>query len=749
MGTKNCINVWLTLLLLNLIPSLAAIWGSRYYMVTIPAVLEAGAQTKFCASLLEPNETLTMTVTLKSGEKNTTLYEKTSSEEFHECIQFQVPLVKNEEVQKLEVQVQGNTFYSEEVRKVLIKAYQPMTFIQTDKPIYLPGQTVRFRVVTMDTKFRPASQLYTIIKLEDPNNNRIGQWLNETSNSKILQLSYPLNSEAQEGSYKIIVSAGENKIQHNFKVEKYVLPKFDVTINVKEEVSVGQEVIEAKVCGKYTYGQPVPGNVTVKACRPFVDYISKSQRKETPCDIQTQKADKTGCSTFEFQMSIFTRGDQTVLQDKLDVTATVEEEGTGTSLSQVKQIQISYVIGKLSFVDVPNVYDQGSVVEGKVKAVHYNDTPMSHQSLYLLKDYNWPPHVLQKLTTDVHGFASFSLRTDALTEDIFLRVKQVSPLPSLSYSTYKVPHIPIASHTITKSQPPSVTTTSSLNIKNKTILPCDKETEIFIEYTLVQESPDSVDFIYLVLSRGAIASQGRILVEVENKSVNEGEVSFKLNVSPDLAPEVQIMVYAVLPSKKVISQSTDFSTEKCFNHKVSLEFSSSSAVPGEETKLQLTAQPDSLCGVSAIDQSVLIKEPGKTLDPEKIFSLLPVRKVSEIPSEVVEPMDCLLELLMSRCCLKLNNPFYMKVLLTHLFMDMKKLGLKMATNMFTGLLQCSKILSTMSSVYDYGKAEEILEPIKTVRTFFPETWIWDLVETGSSGTKNVSLTVPDTITTWE
>ncbi|XP_014882863.1 alpha-2-macroglobulin-like isoform X2 [Poecilia latipinna] len=188
------------------------------------------------------------------------------------------------------------------------------------------------------------------------------------------------------------------------------------------------------------------------------------------------------------------------------------------------------------------------------------------------------------------------------------------------------------------------------------------------------------------------------------------------------------MVYAVLPSKKVISQSTDFSTEKCFNHKVSLEFSSSSAVPGEETNLQLTAQPDSLCGVSAIDQSVLIKEPGKTLDAEKIFNLLPVRKVSEIPSEVVEPMDCLL--------------------------DMKTLGLKMATNMFTGLLQCSKIVASELTVYhDYdmghfgfhksrvvvknlqvadfeGEAEEILEPIKTVRTFFPESWIWDLVETG-------------------
>lgn len=59
-------------------------------MVAIPAVLEAGAETKFCVNLLEPNEVLAMTVTLRSQDKNTTLYEKTSSTEFHDCIQFQV-----------------------------------------------------------------------------------------------------------------------------------------------------------------------------------------------------------------------------------------------------------------------------------------------------------------------------------------------------------------------------------------------------------------------------------------------------------------------------------------------------------------------------------------------------------------------------------------------------------------------------------------------------------------------------------
>lgn len=51
---------------------------------------------------------------------------------------------------------------------------------------------------------------------------------------------------------------------------------------------------------------------------------------------------------------------------------------------------------------------------------------------------------------------------------------------------------------------------------------------------------------------------------------------------------------------------------------VSLEFSPTSAVPGEEVNLKLKALPNSLCGVSAIDQSVLVLEPGETMTTEMV-----------------------------------------------------------------------------------------------------------------------------------
>lgn len=116
-----------------------------------------------------------------------------------------------------------------------------------------------------------------------------------------------------------------------------------------------------------------------------------------------------------------------------------------------------------------------------------------------------------------------------------------------------------------------------------------------------------------------------------------------------------------------------------------MEFSPASAIPGEETTLKVKALPHSLCGVGAVDQSVHVKEPGKTLTADQVtgstkfkqkltlttqrvifvnvnkvkmlqpvfisifncgfkfqmFELLPVSKVSGFPSEVEDAQSCL------------------------------------------------------------------------------------------------------------
>uniref|UniRef100_A0A8C8CQ92 Alpha-2-macroglobulin-like n=1 Tax=Oncorhynchus tshawytscha TaxID=74940 RepID=A0A8C8CQ92_ONCTS len=610
------------------------------YMVAIPAVIQAGSEAKLCASLLQPNETLVMTISLIVDEQSKILLQESSDQEFHRCFQFQAPQVENDQVQNFKVEVRGETFLSTEERKVMIKPYSPMTFIQTDKPIYNPGQTVQFRVITLDTNFIlcPAKCVPCSMNKQDIRQNRIGQWVNTSSSGNILQLSHPLNSEAPVGSYAIVVWIGDNKIYHNFKVEKYVLPKFEIKMNLTDEISIVQEEYKLEVCATYTYGQPVPGKAEVELCRPLRNNVLISMR----FDVETQ-------------------------QVVPDYTAPCHKESI--------EVSLSYVIGKLTFVDTPKIYEHGSIIEGKINVVHFNNTPISDMLVYLLEKKGWSSHRLQNLTTDSHGVASFSLNTTTMPkEDIKLIV---SMIPSKG-----------APRTLTDPDHcPHSKTSSSLAIqKVEKPLACGEEVSITIQYAIVGETvpKGSVDVIYLALSRGAILQHGHMKVTVQQGSpVTEGEVTLKLAVVPEMTPLVQVLVYSILPSEAIIAHSMNFPTEKCFRHKVFVEFSPSKAVPGEETTLQLSAQPGSLCGLSAVDKSVHIMEPGKRLDANKVTELTEV-----------------------------NN-----------------LGLKLATNLVIRVPSC---LSYKGKEYHrpYGEMSSL-----------PRLW--------ESGTLDIPLTVPDTITTWE
>uniref|UniRef100_A0A669FA08 Alpha-2-macroglobulin domain-containing protein n=1 Tax=Oreochromis niloticus TaxID=8128 RepID=A0A669FA08_ORENI len=481
--------------------------------------------------------------------------------------------------------------------------------------------------------------------ITDPNRNRIGQWLNETSNNKILQLSYSLNSEAPEGIYQIIVSVGEDKFGHRFKVEKYVLPKFDITVNVSEEVSIGQEEVDIKLCAKYTYGQPVPGSFTVTMCRPLGGsrVSAKKHKIEAPCHTETKQVQLSSLIFLLKQCA-----------DKSRPHAHAE----GICISAI-------IVNNVGFSNETLWFEQ-------VKAVYYNDTPISKAPVKLSVGERWSGHLLKNLTTDSNGVAEFSFSTDNVHEDFVLHVK-----------------------------------------------------DVYISYF--------GGFLFV--------------------SVNEGEVSFKLRISPDMAPVVQIVAYAVLPRKIVIAHSADFSTEKCFSNKVSLEFTPSSAVPGEKTNMQVTALPHSLCGVSAIDKSVLIKEPGNILD---------VDKVTNVGLKVAT--NLLLQI--PRCVRFLGRNYYHEP--RNIFMLS---FFKIANDKNVGKIEeeCHSFLILIEFLYFFlfvffnhstpqvdpifpnvGSLGPPGPPMATIRAFFPETWIWDLVEVGyASGTKDVSLTVPDTITTWE
>ncbi|XP_053543558.1 alpha-2-macroglobulin isoform X2 [Ictalurus punctatus] len=729
-----------------------------YFMVTFPAVIESGSDAKFCVSLLKPNETLQMNIYLVHDNQNRTLLQETVEKEIHYCSNFTAPQVVGESVQEIKVEVSGESFKMTEKRKVMFKSYDTLVFIQTDKPIYKPGQTVNFRIVSMDSNLIPHEQKYSTVSLQDNHQNRIGQWTNVSLTGLILQLSHELNAEAPEGYYSVIADTGNRLITHQFKVEKYVLPKFEVTLKAPEEHSVDEEELKIEVCGKYTYGQPVPGQAVVQVCRRIRYYYEGPMI--SPCLSETVEMSQTGCAFLIINVSNFMNTEfEHKFEDQLQATTTLKEEGTDISMVKSVKIKLSFQIGKVEILDSPKNFERGKVIEGRIKVTTFSGKPIPNKKVYLSEGERWSQKLLLNLTTDSNGLADFSVASPEhpITE-IILRA---SVYPEEKYHAYKTPFFSNAEARIHLLQPatPYSPVFSELSIESsKEPFKCGAEIPITINYYIVGETTEnySIDLIYTVLSKGAIVHHGHEEVEVEaSTDVRKGKISFKLSIVPELAPVVQVVVYSVLPSENIIAANKNFNVEKCFGNKVSLQFSPSKAVPGEKNTLKLKAHPGSLCGLSVVDQSVFILESGGRLNTDKIFNLLPVTSVSDYPYGVEDELECL------------HVRPRRDVQSDHVYNKLKGVGLKMATNlavrqphclMYKGVQYQRDFYVSYRTNADHlrfavpmalGKYVPDHEPIETVRKFFPETWIWQLLEVGDSGSAQLPVTVPDTITTWE
>uniref|UniRef100_A0A672NQ86 Alpha-2-macroglobulin-like protein 1 n=1 Tax=Sinocyclocheilus grahami TaxID=75366 RepID=A0A672NQ86_SINGR len=377
--------VWKGLILVLFLFAVDGQTSGPSFLVTFSAVIESCSDAKLCASLLKPNESLTMTIFLVDDKNLTTLLvQQTSSTAFHRCFSFQAPEVDRELVQKLRVVLQGRFFKMTEERKVMFRRYLPLTFIQTDKPIYNPGQTVNFRAVTMDPKFVPLDQMVKpdLLVFWDLLNNQIGQWTNVSSTGWILELSHQLNPEAQVGMYTLRAFIDDRMISRVFEVKKYVLPKFDVILTAPTTYSVADVGLKVEACAKYTYGQPVPGQALVEVCRELFPYIVVPGLSRV-CLIKTLNI--TGCASLTISMSeFFGTKFEDDLRNEFLVNVNVTEEGTDVMMSKSTTVYITFQVGMVSFLDLPEFFNYGSVMNGKISASYFNGTPIARKAVYLL-----------------------------------------------------------------------------------------------------------------------------------------------------------------------------------------------------------------------------------------------------------------------------------------------------------------------------------------------------------------------------
>ncbi|KAG5321487.1 CD109 protein, partial [Pseudoatta argentina] len=164
----------------------------------------------------------------------------------------------------------GQAFLNE--TKLIFSQRSMTIFIQLDKPVYMQGDTIRFRTIPIDTELKAYDNPVDVYML-DPNRRIMRRWLSRQSNLGTVSLSYQLSDQPVFGNWIVQVIAQNQVEEKTFLVEEYYQTRFEVNVTMPAFFFDNDPYIYGIVQANYTSGAPVRGNLTLKASFKPLDRI--------------------------------------------------------------------------------------------------------------------------------------------------------------------------------------------------------------------------------------------------------------------------------------------------------------------------------------------------------------------------------------------------------------------------------------------------------------------------------------------
>ncbi|NWQ66227.1 A2ML1 protein, partial [Neopipo cinnamomea] len=648
------------------------------------------------------------------------------------------PAGGTEEIATVKLTITGEGVNIEEKKKVLICKTRSGTIIQTDKPIYQPGQTVKFRIVTLDEEFIALND-------SDPKNNQIEQWLNVIPQDGIADLSFQLSDEPLLGTYLINVTSV--KAYGSFSVKEYVLPKFEVIFEAPNQIYALDTTFPLRVCGRYTHGRSIQGIAHVSLCQKIAPFLP-SASKPNLCHKFKNQTDEAGCFFTNVSLSSFSQ-DFRYYQDSIVAEASLVEDATGVQINSSSQILISKTAARAVFETPNEYYIPGVPYRGKIKVQDHYGTGMKNRKVYLVIRF-MRRRFIKTYITDGSGIASFNLDTTAwnsssvsLEGRFTLEDHMHTPRKNDFSYTNAYHHL----------QPFHVTTKSFLDIHPPTeTLLCGLKQNVQVTFTLSRddlgEDTSRIGFAYYVTGKSGILVRGQRIIQVGKLNMLKGSFSIPLTFTADVSPSPSLVVYAIFPTGGITADSIRFDVALCFQNQVKVGFPDKEAHTGSTVQLQLQAAPGSLCAVQAVDENTFFMRPESELTSRMVYGLFPAAYQRGYPAQVEEHSDRCVQPHSTSSLLqwKPQNSFQPDTF--NLFRNM---GLKVFSNLVIKKpSQCSRradrkpIMGELhfQPTWDMG-SHQMQEP--------SDLWAWLVCSflLSFNGNRNVSVTAPAAATEWK
>jgi len=136
--------------------------------------------------------------------------------------------------------------------------------LTTEKPVYQPGQTIHVRALALDRASHQAVADHKLtFEAEDSRGNKLFRTITQTDAFGVASTEFPLAEEVNLGTWHLRALTDEGPAEIAFQVERYVLPKFKVAVELagkdahtKRGYRPGDHVT-GTVRGNYFFGKAV------------------------------------------------------------------------------------------------------------------------------------------------------------------------------------------------------------------------------------------------------------------------------------------------------------------------------------------------------------------------------------------------------------------------------------------------------------------------------------------------------------
>ena len=580
----------------------------------------------------------------------------------------------------------------------------PVLLIETDKPIYKPGQTIRGRVLVLTNELRPATSELSV-EITDGKGVKIFRKLLMANAFGVAPFELDLASELNFGTWKIAAESGSASGAVDVRVEKYVLPRFDVELNTGRDYFLVDEEISGTVDAGYFFGQPVDGTVEVRASRYVGVWEEYARYTATLSDGRAEfllpavgyvsgTPGAGGAGSAQLEVTVTDTSDHQEETTKLlkIVESTIQHQ----LISSARSIAPGQPFDVLLIAETPD--GQPVVVSAKITCEYFGN------------DYKKLGEEKASIP-NVSGSATASFSAPKGTAWAWLRSSVEGDGETAD-----------AELTIYAAYSPS---DSFLHLSRPSNQPVNVGDMVEIDVFRTHEAT----VYYDVFANGHT---------VWSDATTGSQIVF--GATQQMIPAAKVVAYIINPNSEISADTLSLEVTIDSPAKLEVQFDADQVLPGEAVQVSVQADTEAMVGLAIVDESVYALNEGR-LNMQEVFNELE-RRFMEPQSETHYPDS-------TYGAYEVFNEVGLQVLVSDGF-ELPQ-GQRFRDWEWRGGLPIDAAAGggAVHHAGDSDKNDTGLAEVTRIRQFFPETWLWmpDLL-TEPDGTAAVDLTAPDSITTW-